>query len=64
MKQNEYILVAFQEKFENINNLKYFNLIKKKITNSFHVRIIKNKFYKGNLIKKQNHFYFIAKKIK
>ena len=29
MKQNEYILVAFQEKFENIDNLKYFNSIKK-----------------------------------
>ena len=42
----------------------YFKRLQKKISNNFKIKIIKNKFYKGNLFKKQNHFYFLAKRIK
>jgi len=59
---SEYILIGFQEKFENINNLKYFAKLEKKISNIFDVRIVKNKYYKGNLINRQNHYYFLGKK--
>ena len=64
LRNSKYILIGFQENFENIDNLKYFNILKKKYSNNFKINIIKNKFYKGNFLKKQNHFYFLAKKIK
>ena len=60
---SKYILICFQEKFENINNLKYFNNLKKKLKNKFDIKIIKNKFYKGNFIFKQNHYFFVGKKL-
>ncbi len=63
IKNCTYILISFQENFEDIDNLQYFYKLRKKISNNFQIKIIKNKFYKGSLIKKQNHFYFIAKKI-
>ena len=59
---SEYILISFQEEFEDINNLKYFKKLKDKISNLFDVKIIKNEFYRGNFIHKQNHYYFLAKK--
>ena len=63
IKSSNYILISFQENFENIDNLKYFRKLQKKISNKFQIKIFKNKFYKGNFLKKQNHFYFLAKKI-
>ena len=63
IKNSNYILISFQENFENIDNLKYFRKLQKKISNKFQIKIFKNKFYKGNFLKKQNHFYFLAKKI-
>ena len=63
MKKSSYILIGFQENFENINNLQYFYKLRKKISNNFQIKIIRNNFYRGNIIKKQNHYYFIAKKI-
>jgi len=59
---SEYILISFQEEFEDINNLNYFKKLKDKISNQFDVKIIKNKYYRGNFIYKQNHYYFLAKK--
>ena len=64
LMNSKYILIGFQETFENIDNLRYFNKLKKKISNNFKIKIIKNKFYNGNFLKKQNHFYFLAKNIK
>jgi len=60
---SKYIFICFQEKFENINNLKYFNNLKKKLKNKFDIKITKNKFYKGNFILKQNHYFFVGKKL-
>ena len=61
--KSKYILISFQEKFENIDNLKYFNNLKKRLKNKFDITIIKNKYYKGNIIFKQNHYFFLGKKL-
>ena len=63
IKNSKLILISFQENFENIDNLKYFKNLKKKLEKKFETKIINNKFYKGNFFKKQNHFFFIAKKL-
>ena len=63
IKKNEYILICFQEKFENIDNLKYFNKLKFKLSNSHRIKILKNKFYTGNMINRHNHYFFIGKKL-
>ena len=60
---SNYILICFQEKFENINNLKYFNYLKSKLSDNFNIKIIKNKYYKGNFFFKQNHYFFLGKKL-
>ncbi len=64
IRNSNYILISFQENFENIDNLKYFRTLQEKISNKFQIKICKNKFYKGSFFKKQNHFYFLAKKIR
>lgn len=63
IKKNDLILISFQEKFENIDNLNYFNNLKKKFSNKFRIKIIKNKFYTGNIINKHNHYFFIGQKL-
>ena len=63
LKSYEYSLIAFQENFEDINNLKYFKNIRKKFINSHKFKIIKNQYYNGNFFKKQNHYFMIGKKI-
>ena len=60
---SRYIFICFQEKFENINNLKYFFNLKNKLKKKFYIKIIKNKFYRGNIIFKQNHYFFLGKKL-
>jgi hypothetical protein len=61
--RSKVILICFQEKFEDIDNLKYFNNLKNKLSNKFNIRIIENKFYKGNIFFKQKHYFFIGKKL-
>ena len=63
IKNSKFILISFQENFENIDNLKYFKNLKKSFEKKFEIKIIKNEFYKGNFFKKQKHFFFIAKKL-
>tara|TARA_Y100000816_G_scaffold265024_1_gene224573 strand:+ start:51 stop:980 length:930 start_codon:yes stop_codon:yes gene_type:complete len=63
LSSSKYILICFQENFENIDNLKYFNLLKKKLSSKFKIVIKKNRFYKGNIFYKQNHYFFIGKKL-
>ena len=63
ISSSKYILICFQENFENIDNLKYFNMLKKKLSNKFKIIIKKNRFYKGNIFYKQNHYFFIGKKL-
>lgn len=61
--KSKYILISFQEKFENINNLKYFRDISNKLGKSFKIKIIRNKFYNGNIFNNQNHYFFFARRI-
>ena len=63
IRDNDFILICFQEKFEDINNLKYFNSLKSKISDQFNIKILKNEFYTGNIINKHNHYFFIGKKL-
>ena len=58
IKRSNFILICFQEKFENIDNLKYFNYLKSKISDKYQIKIVKNKFYTGNIINKHNHYFF------
>jgi len=60
---SEIILICFQEKFEEINNLKYFKNMEKKLRYNFKLKIIKNEFYKGNIFNHQKHYFFIGKKL-
>ena len=63
IKNSKYIFISFQEKFENLNNLKYFNDMKKLLFKKFKIKIIKNHFYHGNWLNKQNHYFLIGKKL-
>ena len=63
IENSKFILISFQECFEEINNLLYFKKIKKKLDKKFHIKILKNQYYKGNIFKKQNHYFLIGKKI-
>ena len=61
--KSEYILISFQEKFEDIDNLKYFNNLRSKLSKKFEIKILRNKFYTGNMINKHNHYFFVGKKL-
>ena len=37
--------------------------LKKKLKKKFHIKILKNQYYKGNIFKKQNHYFLIGKKL-
>jgi len=63
VKKSEIILISFQEKFEDIDNLKYFNNLKLKLSKNFNIKIVKNKFYNGNILNKQKHYFFVGKKL-
>ncbi len=63
INRSQFILISFQENFENINNLRYFENLKIKLSKKFKIKIIKNKFYKGNLLHNQNHYFFLGKKL-
>lgn len=60
---SKYVFISFQEKFENIDNLNYFNFLKSELSKKFKIKIIKNKYYRGNILAKQNHYFFIGKKL-
>ena len=64
MKNYENILISFQENFENINNLRYFKNLQSDLKSKYHFKLILNKFYNGNIIKKEKHYFLIGKKLK
>ena len=37
--------------------------LKKELSNNYNLKILENKYYKGNILKKQKHFFMIGKKI-
>ena len=59
----QYIFIAFQEHFEEIDNKKYFNNLKKKLYKKYEIYLFENKFYKGNIFNKHRHYFLIGKKI-
>jgi hypothetical protein len=59
--KSKLILISFQAKFEDIDNLKYFTLLKDHLSKRFNIKIIKNKYYYGNYFSKLDHYYFIGK---
>ncbi len=63
MQNCQYFFIAFQEYFEEINNIKYFSVLEKKLKKNYDLNLIENEFYKGNIFKKQRHFFLIGKKI-
>ena len=64
MIKYEYILISFQENFEEINNLKYFKKLIYELKSKYKFKLIKNKFYKGNILKKEKHYFLVGKKLK
>ena len=61
--KREYFLISFQENFENIKILKYFQKMNTLLAKKFSCKILKNKFYTGNIFRKQNHYFFLGKKL-
>jgi hypothetical protein len=56
-----YLIISFQEKFENIDNMQFFLNYKKKIKKKLLTKIEKYKYYKKNFFNKCNHFYFFTR---
>ena len=58
-----YILISFQDKFENINNLKYFEKIKKKLDRKGYKTLISSlQHYNNAFLNTNKHFYLFAKR--
>jgi len=58
-----YILISFQDKFENINNLKYFEKIKKILdTRGYETQISGLQYYNNAILNTNKHFYLFARK--
>jgi len=58
-----YILISFQDKFENINNLKYFERIKTKLDKQgYETKISGLQYYNNAILNTNKHFYLFAKK--
>ncbi len=59
----DYIMISFQKNFEDIDNLEYFEDLKEKLKDRYDIKIIINEFYKGNLFKKERHYFLFGKKL-
>ena len=58
-----YIIISFQDKFENINNVKYFNKIKKKLDEKGYKTLISSlEHYNNAFLNTNKHFYLFAKR--
>jgi hypothetical protein len=59
-----YILISFQDKFENINNLKYFEKFQKKLNKQgYKTEISGFQYYNNAFLNTNKHYYLFAKKI-
>tara|TARA_Y100000741_G_C18250445_1_gene557115 strand:- start:1079 stop:2023 length:945 start_codon:yes stop_codon:yes gene_type:complete len=63
IKNSHYILISFQEKFEEVDNLKYFKNMQKKLCRTFKIKIVSNEFYKGNIFNYQKHYFLVGKRL-
>jgi hypothetical protein len=58
-----YIIISFQDKFENINNVKYFKKIKKKLDEKGYKTLISSlEHYNNAFLNTNKHFYLFAKR--
>jgi hypothetical protein len=58
-----YILISFQDKFENINNIKYFKKIKNKLDRKGYKTVISSlQHYNNAFLNTNKHFYLFAKR--
>ena len=58
-----YIIISFQDKFENINNFKYFKKIKKKLDEKGYKTFIGSlEHYNNAFLNTNKHFYLFAKR--
>ncbi len=59
-----FILISFQDKFENINNYKYFDIMKKKlIKKGYKTQLSALKYYNNGFLNTNKHYYLFAKKV-
>jgi hypothetical protein len=59
-----FILISFQDKFENINNYKYFDIMKKKlIKKGYKTQVSELKYYNNGFLNTNKHYYLFAKKV-
>jgi hypothetical protein len=58
-----YIIISFQDKFENINNIKYFKKIRKKLDKKGYKTLINSlEHYNNAFLNTNKHFYLFAKR--
>ncbi len=63
IERYENIMISFQENFEDINNLKYFKNFQENLKHKYNIKIIVNKFYKGNILNPEKHYFLFGKKL-
>ncbi len=56
INNSKYSIISFQENFENINNLKFFNKIKNKLKEKFIVNLQTFEHYNNSPLNKNNHY--------
>ncbi len=62
IKQAKYSIICFQEKFENIDNSKFFKILINKIKKNYDCKIVDFKYYNQSLFNNTNHRMLIIKK--
>jgi hypothetical protein len=59
-----FILISFQDKFENINNYKYFDIMRRNlIKKGYKTKINELKYYNDGFLNTNKHYYLFAKKV-
>ena len=56
INKSKYSIISFQENFENINNLKFFNKVKNKLKKKFIVNLHTFEYYNNSPLNKNNHY--------
>ena len=62
IKNSDYSIICFQEKFENINNIIFFKKIIKKMNKNYQLILQKFEYYNKSPFNKTDHYILIVKK--
>lgn len=57
--KSKLIMISFQDKFENINNIKFFKKFSKKLKKKFDYKIKPFQYYNSSILNKSNHYYYL-----